>query len=222
MSDRIRCALLFAVVLSCVAARATGAVAAQVRKTQVHHVAHKVAARTPKAVHKAVAHAHPLKAAHKVAAHPAKAVHKVAAQAHPAKAVHKAVAQAHVHVSRATAIAREQQKVVTYARRLMGVRYTYGGTSPRTGFDCSGFTRFVYAHFGITLPHYSVAQFSLGHRVSIAGLRPGDLLFFDGLGHVGLYVGGGRFIHAPHTGTSVQISPLSEYSGSYDGARRII
>jgi cell wall-associated NlpC family hydrolase len=136
--------------------------------------------------------------------------------------VHKTVKHAHAHVSRATAIAREQEKVVHYARRLMGIRYTYGGTSPSTGFDCSGFTRFVYAHFGIALPHYSVAQFSLGRRVSMAGLRPGDLLFFDGLGHVGLYVGGGRFIHAPHTGTRVQISPLSEYSSVYDGARRII
>jgi cell wall-associated NlpC family hydrolase len=212
MSDRIRLALLFVVVLACFAARVTGAFAAHVRKSHVHHVAHKVAARAPKAVHKAVAHTQ----------HPAKAVHKAAKHAHPAKAAHKAVKHAHHHVSRATAIAREQEKVVRFARKLTGIRYTYGGTSPSTGFDCSGFTRFVYAHFGISLPHYSVAQFSLGRRVSMAGLRPGDLLFFDGLGHVGMYVGSGRFIHAPHTGTSVQITPLSEYSDSYDGARRII
>lgn len=240
MSDRIRLALLFVVVLSCVAARATGALAAHVRKTHVHQAAHKAVAHGPKAVHKAVAHVRPAKAAHKLVArahpvkvahtavahahHPVKVVHKVAAHAahHPVRAAHKAAAHAHVHVSRATAIAREQEKVVKYARRLMGVRYTYGGTSPSTGFDCSGFTRFVYAHFGIALPHYSVAQFSLGRRVSMTGLRPGDLLFFDGLGHVGLYVGSGRFIHAPHTGTDVQISPLSEYSSVYDGARRII
>jgi cell wall-associated NlpC family hydrolase len=127
------------------------------------------------------------------------------------------------HISRATAMAHQQAKIVSYARRFVGVRYTYGGTSPRTGFDCSGFTRFVYAHFGIALPHYSVAQFDLGRRVSRIGLRPGDLVFFDGLGHVGLYIGGGRFIHAPHTGTTVQISSLGgSYGAGYDGARRVL
>ena len=73
------------------------------------------------------------------------------------------------------------------------------------------------------LPHYSGAQFAMGHRVPRARLRPGDLLFFDGLGHVGLYVGRGRFIHAPHTGTRVSIDTLSGwYAGQYDGARRLL
>jgi cell wall-associated NlpC family hydrolase len=125
------------------------------------------------------------------------------------------------HVSRATAIARKQARIVRFARRYLGVRYVYGGTSPRSGFDCSGFTRFVYAHFGIALPHYSGAQFGMGRRISERGLRPGDLVFFDGLGHVGLYIGAGRFIHAPHTGSSVSIDTLSHH-GSYDGARRLI
>jgi peptidoglycan DL-endopeptidase CwlO len=125
------------------------------------------------------------------------------------------------HVSHATAVARKQAKVVAFARHYLGVRYSYGGTSPRSGFDCSGFTRFVYAHFGISLPHYTVSQFARGKRVSRAGLRPGDLVFFRGLGHVGIYVGGGRFIHAPHTGSVVSIMPLSSH-GSYDGARRLI
>jgi peptidoglycan DL-endopeptidase CwlO len=125
------------------------------------------------------------------------------------------------HVSHATAVAREQSRIVKYARHFLGVRYSYGGTSPRSGFDCSGFTRFVYAHFGIDLPHYSGAQFQLGRRVSRGGLRPGDLVFFRGLGHVGIYVGGGRFIHAPHTGARVEIIPLSAH-GSYDGARRLL
>jgi cell wall-associated NlpC family hydrolase len=129
---------------------------------------------------------------------------------------------AHLRVSRATREAHEQARVVRFARRLLGVPYVYGGTSPRSGFDCSGFTRFVYAHFGIMLPHYSVSQFAVGRRVSRAGLRPGDLVFFDGLGHVGLYVGNGRFIHAPHSGTRVSISPLAGwYSARFDGARRI-
>lgn len=127
------------------------------------------------------------------------------------------------HISRATLVAHTEQKVVSFARHFLGVRYVYGGTSPRGGFDCSGFTRFVYAHFGIALPHYSGAQFSMGSRVSRAGLRPGDLVFFDGLGHVGLYVGHGRFIHAPHTGTRVEIDPLAGwYAGRYDGARRLL
>jgi len=125
------------------------------------------------------------------------------------------------HVSHATAVARKQARVAAYARRYLGVRYSYGGTSPSSGFDCSGFTRFVYAHFGIDLPHYSGAQFGAGRRVSRAGLRPGDLVFFRGLGHVGIYLGNGRFIHAPHTGSVVSIMPLSAH-GSYDGARRLI
>jgi len=116
-----------------------------------------------------------------------------------------------------------QARVVTYARHLLGVRYSYGGTSPRSGFDCSGFTRFVFAHFGIALPHYSVAQFSHGRRVARRALRPGDLLFFDGLGHVGIYIGRDLFIHAPHTGTRVSVEPLSGwYSARFDGARRVI
>ena len=126
-------------------------------------------------------------------------------------------------VSRATAVAREQASIARFARQFVGARYSYGGTSPAGGFDCSGFTRFVYAHFGIELPHSSWAQFDLGRRVGRAGLRPGDLLFFDGVGHVGLYVGHGLFIHAPHSGTRVSIDPLSGwYAGSYDGARRLV
>jgi cell wall-associated NlpC family hydrolase len=146
--------------------------------------------------------------------------HVVRRTKHVAHATKHAAAR---HLSHTTLVAREQAKIVSFARRFVGVRYVYGGTSPRTGFDCSGFTRFVYAHFGISLPHYSVAQFDLGRRVSRAGLRPGDLVFFSGLGHVGLYVGGGRFIHAPHTGTDVQIDSLGGWYGAgYDGARRVL
>jgi cell wall-associated NlpC family hydrolase len=133
-------------------------------------------------------------------------------------------AQIHVTKSiRATAAAHREARVVRFARRFLGVRYVYGGTSPSMGFDCSGFTRFVYSHFGIALPHYSGAQFSMGRRVSRAGLRPGDLVFFDGLGHVGMYIGGGRFIHAPHSGTSVSVDSLNGwYASRYDGARRVL
>ena len=124
------------------------------------------------------------------------------------------------HANRATA---RQARVIAYARHLLGVRYSYGGSSPRSGFDCSGFTRFVFAHFGVSLPHYSVAQFSLGRHVGRNGLRPGDLVFFDGLDHVGIYIGRGLFIHAPHAGTRVSVAPLSGwYSSRFTGARRVI
>jgi cell wall-associated NlpC family hydrolase len=126
------------------------------------------------------------------------------------------------HAPRLTAPQALGVRAVQFARRLLGVPYRWGGDSPSGGFDCSGFVRYVYSHFGLSLPHSSYADFDLGKRVSRGALRPGDLVFFDGVGHVGMYVGDGRFIHAPHTGTSVQVTSLDEpwYSSSYDGARR--
>jgi cell wall-associated NlpC family hydrolase len=113
-------------------------------------------------------------------------------------------------------------RVVGYAKTFLGVRYAYGGSSPRSGFDCSGFVRYVYAHFGVSLPHSSYAQYGDGRRVARRSLRPGDLVFFDALGHVGLYVGNGRFIHAPHSGTRVRIEALGGwYSSRFSGARRL-
>jgi cell wall-associated NlpC family hydrolase len=110
-------------------------------------------------------------------------------------------------------------RVVSYARHFLGIPYRYGGSSPGSGFDCSGLVRFVYSHFGIALPHSSWADLAHGHRVSRGSLRPGDLVFFYGASHVGIYVGGGRFIDAPHTGTRVRLSTMGAYSGYY-GARR--
>jgi peptidoglycan DL-endopeptidase CwlO len=127
------------------------------------------------------------------------------------------VARAFAAPARSTQVG---ERAARYARRLLGVRYRYGGDSPRTGFDCSGLVRFVY-RLGVQLPHSSYAQFGLGRRVPRGALRPGDLVFFDGLGHVGLYIGGGRFIHAPHTGTRVSIDTIAHH-GRYDGARRLL
>ena len=82
--------------------------------------------------------------------------------------------------------------------------------------------RFVYGHFGVRLAHSSFAQAGTGLRVGRWALKPGDLVFFDGLGHVGIYVGHGKFIHAPHSGTRVRIESLGGwYSSGYDGARRL-
>jgi cell wall-associated NlpC family hydrolase len=114
-------------------------------------------------------------------------------------------------------------KIARYARHFLGVPYVYGGSTPRSGFDCSGLVSYVFGHFGVALPHYTVAQFGLGRRISRAGLRPGDLVFFAGLSHVGIYVGHGRFIHAPHSGTRVRIASFGDgwYGSSFDGGRRI-
>jgi len=116
----------------------------------------------------------------------------------------------------------ERASIVRYARHFLGVPYVYGGSTPH-GFDCSGFTRYVFAHFGVSLPHYTYAQYDLGHRVSRWALRAGDLVFFDGVGHVGLYIGHNLFIHAPHSGTSVSVASLAgSYGGSFVGARRML
>jgi cell wall-associated NlpC family hydrolase len=110
--------------------------------------------------------------------------------------------------------------VVGIAMHYLGIPYVWGGSSP-SGFDCSGFVMYVYAQVGISLPHYTVSQYGMGSAVSRSQLQPGDVLFFDGLGHNGIYIGGNQFIHAPHTGDVVKISSISGwYASTYVGARR--
>ena len=89
--------------------------------------------------------------------------------------------------------------------QYLGVPYVWGGVSS-SGFDCSGFTMYVYAQIGVALPHYTGAQYAIGVAVPRSQLQPGDLVFFDGLGHEGMYIGNNQFIHAPHTGDVVKIS----------------
>lgn len=115
-------------------------------------------------------------------------------------------------------------QVVAIAMRYLGVPYKWGGASPATGFDCSGLTMYVFAQIGVSLPHYAAAQYGLGRPVSKSELQPGDLVFFRGLGHMGMYIGGGNFIHAPRTGDVVKISSIYEpyRVRNWVGARRVL
>jgi len=111
--------------------------------------------------------------------------------------------------------------VVGIAMQYLGTPYVYGGASPG-GFDCSGLVMYAFAQIGVSLPHNAAAQYGYGMPVSRDQLQAGDLVFFNGLGHVGIYVGGGSFIHAPHTGDVVKISSLTGwYASTFVGGRRL-
>ena len=112
--------------------------------------------------------------------------------------------------------------VVGIAMHYLGVPYVWGGSTP-SGFDCSGFVMYVFAQIGVGLPHSSYSQYGMGAPVSMSQLQPGDLVFFAGASHEGIYIGGGQFIHAPHTGDVVKISSLDDswYAATYVGARRL-
>jgi hypothetical protein len=112
------------------------------------------------------------------------------------------------------------ERAVSFALREVGVPYHWGGDSP-SGFDCSGLVRWSYLHVGIDLPHSSYALYGRGRRVSAGRMKPGDVLFFDGLGHVGLYVGHGRMVHAPYTGRDVEVVSLGRWGGHFIAARRV-
>lgn len=109
------------------------------------------------------------------------------------------------------------------AQQAVGLPYRYGGESPASGFDCSGLVRWAYGQFGVELPHSSYALAAVGRGVDEARMRPGDVLVFAGLGHVGLYVGRGRMVHAPQTGRTVEVVTLGAtgYGGRLVAARRI-
>jgi cell wall-associated NlpC family hydrolase len=115
-------------------------------------------------------------------------------------------------------------QVVAIAMQYLGVPYLWGAADPAVGFDCSGLTTYVFAKIGVSLPHHAATQFTLGTPVPKDQLQPGDIVFFRGLGHMGMYIGGGNFIHAPHTGDVVKISPLSDpyYVANWVGAKRVL
>lgn len=118
--------------------------------------------------------------------------------------------------------------IIAYAKQFMGTPYVWGGTTPKPGFDCSGFTQYVCKHFGVTINRVAVDQMLNGTKVSYNNLRKGDLVFFErtyntsaAASHVGFYIGNGQFIHAADAG--IKISSLSEnyYATRYVGARRV-
>ena len=115
------------------------------------------------------------------------------------------------------------ERAAKIALKAVGVPYRWGGSSPSGGFDCSGLVYWAYGQIGIEVPHSSYALYDLGRQVARSRMKPGDLLFFSGLGHVGLYLGGGRMVHAPQSGRNVEIVTLrrSHYGDRLVGARRI-
>jgi cell wall-associated NlpC family hydrolase len=121
-----------------------------------------------------------------------------------------------------------RKSLIAMAMKLRDIRYVRGGHDPSTGFDCSGFVRYVFAHaIGMQLPNNSASQFLAGLKVKRADMKPGDLVFFRthgkrNISHVGIYISNGRFIHSPNTGKSVEISSLDEgyWAKRFAGAKR--
>ena len=109
---------------------------------------------------------------------------------------------------------------IPIALSLQGIPYRYGGSTPASGFDCSGFVSYVYAQIGKSVPHFTGDIWAKFPRVPFEQLAPGDLILSEGLGHVGMYIGNGQYIHSPQTGDVVKISSLASRMGSYLGAVR--
>ncbi|MFI9836739.1 C40 family peptidase [Nonomuraea sp. NPDC051941] len=125
---------------------------------------------------------------------------------------------------RAAKVARQKakaSKAVAVAKNQVGDPYRYGGTGPGS-FDCSGLVQYAWKKAGVKLPRVAASQFArTKNKVSWRNLRPGDLMFFRGLGHVGMYVGKGKMVHSPRTGERVRIDKLSEWRrASFVGAVR--
>jgi cell wall-associated NlpC family hydrolase len=115
---------------------------------------------------------------------------------------------------------------IRVAAQYLGTPYHFGGASPQTGFDCSGLMQWSYDHVGISIPRVTYDQIDVGVPVDREHLVPGDLVFFQENGdvhHVGMYLGGGRFLEAPHTGDVVKVASLDEpyYAAQFAGGRRI-
>jgi cell wall-associated NlpC family hydrolase len=116
------------------------------------------------------------------------------------------------------------ERAALIALEAVGVPYRWGGASPAGGFDCSGLVYWSYGRLGVEVPHSSYALYDLGRPVARSSMKEGDLLFFSGLGHVGIYIGRGRMVHAPHSGRLVEVVSLrrSSYGGRLVGVRRVV
>lgn len=121
------------------------------------------------------------------------------------------------------------QQTIGKAIDLIGIRYRRGGTSPETGFDCSGFVGHVFREgLGLYLPHNAKQISKEGQTVSRTDLQPGDLVFFNTMrrafSHVGIYLGDNRFMHAPRTGAEIRVEDMSQsyWVKRYNGARRVV
>ncbi|HLI25052.1 MAG TPA: NlpC/P60 family protein, partial [Acidimicrobiales bacterium] len=112
-----------------------------------------------------------------------------------------------------------QQIAVSVALQQVGKPYQWGAAGPNS-FDCSGLVMYAYAAAGVSLPHYTVAQWDDTTQIPLADAEPGDLIFFNGLQHVGIYLGNGQMVDAPHTGAFVRVESIFGF-GSIDGATRV-
>ena len=115
------------------------------------------------------------------------------------------------------------ERAARVALDAVGIPYRWGGESPTSGFDCSGLVRWAYGRVGIDVPHSSYALWDTGRPVERTRVRAGDVLVFSGLGHVGLYLGRGRMVHAPSSGRTVEVVGLASttYGTRLVGARRV-
>lgn len=125
--------------------------------------------------------------------------------------------------------AEKASELIMYALSLIGVNYKFGGTSPSTGLDCSGYVKHVFSQVeGMSLPHNALAISRLGKKVTPDELQPGDLVFYKTLrrtfSHVGIYLGDNRFVHAPSNGGGVEIVDMKEsyWAKRFNGARRVL
>lgn len=122
----------------------------------------------------------------------------------------------------------DREKIVDLANDMLGVNYRYGGQSPKKGFDCSGLVYYTHKQVGVRIPRTTRGQFRAVRQISYRSLQAGDLIFFSTMGnglvsHVGIYVGGGKFIHAPSSGKRVSIASMNDkyWKHHYSGAGRL-
>lgn len=153
---------------------------------------------------------------------------ETAAQLPPLTAVQPTLPAATVPTSFMSRAALSMESTLDRALDFIGIRYKRGGSTPETGFDCSGFVRYIYNEtLGLVLPHNAKAIAEEGERVDKTDLKPGDLVFFNTMrrafSHVGIYLGDNLFVHAPRSGARVRIEDMSDryWSRRYNGARRV-